>query len=218
MKEDRRMKDISKAVPGGTMPYVGPKQNLKAAPGTSPAQTLQKESAAKETPKTSPEKTVSGVSPEKAADVLSSKTVSDLPSMQAMPGTLPAQTVQDKMAAQSAEGGAPANKMPVQPGPYGVMPVMQQIPIICCPYLMNLQCPMIYGANLMGMNAMNGAMPFGAGPAADDMMPYTGGGSVPSITGGPMAGIPGSNMYPPYGMGALPSAGSQYFPMSGMDY
>lgn len=218
MKEDRRMKDISKVVPGGTMPYVGPKQDLKAAPGTSPAQTLPKESAVKETPKTSPEKTVSGVVPEKAAvDVLPSKAVSGMQTMQAMPDTLPAQSVQDKMAAQSAEGGALSNKMPVQPGPFGAMPVMQQIPIICCPYLMNLQCPMIYGTNLMGMNAMNGVMPFGAGPAADDMMPYTGG-SAPSMTGGPMTGIPGSNMYPPYGMGALPSAGSQYFPMSGMDY
>lgn len=198
MKEDKKLKEIAKAVPGGTMPLVGAKQHLIAAPGaekektvsgTSPAQTLPKAPAAKETPETSPGTAGSGVSPGKTA---------------AMPETLPAKSSGDQMPAQAATGTAPANNVPVQPGPFGVMPyMMQQIPVICCPYLMNLQCPMTY------------AMPFGAGPVPDNMMPYAGSGSMPALPGGPMSS---AGLYQPYGMGALPSAGSQYYPVSGMNY
>jgi hypothetical protein len=159
-------------------------------------------------PKKSPEKTVAETLPEKTA-----------------PEALPVQTMQNAAPAQAMQ-----NMAPVQSGPFGVMPsMMQQVPIICCPYLMNLQCPMIYGANLMGMNMMNSAMPFGAGPVSDDMIPYMGGSPAAQVAGGPVAALPDSTMYPlagmpdntmyqPYGMSVMPSMNNQYFPADRRGY
>ena len=216
MKKEDVKKDITKAVPGGTMPHLGPKQHMKAAPEILPAQKTLKTSPAKTAPKASPEKTAPNISPVNIvpgnAPTLAAP---DMSPMQAMPNALPVQATPDKMMTQAAANAAPVSKMPddmpVQPGPAGVMPsMMNQVPIICCPYLMNMQCPMIHGANLMGMNMMNGAMPFGTGAFPDNMMPYT--------AGGPVMGLPGNNMYPPYGMGAAPYMNDKSLPMGGMDY
>jgi hypothetical protein len=234
MKKDARIKEISKAVPGGTMPLIGAKPQLQAAPGTSPVQAPPITMPIKTDPKTTPEKAVPKISPDKAAaEALPGKTTSKIPpaktvpdafaatavpgaqSVQTMPKAAPLHTAPDKMIMQAAANAVPAGtiqeNMPVQPGPAGIMPSMiNQIPIMCCPYLMNMQCPMLYGANLMGMDMVNSAMHFGTGPVTSDMMPYTGGGS--------MAMIPGSPVYPPYGMGVMPSMNNQYLPMGGTDY
>jgi hypothetical protein len=233
MKEDDKMKDISKAVPGGTMPQVGAKQHMKASSGTMPTQASPKVSPGTSTAQASP-KVSPGTSPAQA----SPKTAPGTLPAKISPKTAPEKTVAEKLPEKAVPEASPVQTMqnmtPIQPGPFGVMPtMMHQVPIICCPYLMNLQCPMIYGANLMGMNMMSGAMPFGAGPVSDDMMSYTGGGPAAQVTGGPVAGIPDSTMYPPvgmpdntmyplaglpdntmyqpYGMGVMPSMNNQYF-------
>lgn len=189
MKEDKKPKDIPKAVPGGKMPHVGAKQQMMAAPGAkeavvgaSLAQETAKVPAAKDISQMPPGKADSGVLPEKAA---------------AMPETLPAKMTGGKMHAQPATSPAPAENMPVRPGPFGNMPyMMQQVPLICCPYLMNFQCPMTY------------AMPLGAGPVPDSLLPYAGSSSMPAQAGRP---APYAGIYPPYGMGALPPVSSQFY-------
>jgi len=46
------------------------------------------------------------------------------------------------------------SQMPYMPHmPYMAhMPYMIQTPMMCCPYLMNMQCPMLYSRGMMGMN------------------------------------------------------------------
>lgn len=103
--------------------------------------------------------------------------------MQAMPNMLPAQTS--------------PNISPIQPNNMGaVMPsMMQQMPLVCCPFLMNMQCPMTYGSNVMGMG-MNNTMYPGVSPAAGNANPMLG------------AAANGMNAMP--GMGVMP-ASNQYF-------
>jgi len=188
MKEDIKMKDIRRAVPGGTMPQVGAMQHMQAVPKTSPAKSEQ------------------NVSPvQGAADTSQAQTASNVSPAQTVPGVMPAQTNVSPVQKVSDD-------MPVQTGPAGVMPaMMNQIPIICCPYLMNMQCPMTYGANVMGMNMMNNAMFPGVSPVSDNLMPYAG-------NAGPMMGSAGNNMYQLPAMGIMPSMNNQYFPQGGMNY
>ena len=107
--------------------------------------------------------------------------------MQAAPNVLPVQT-------------AP-NALPMQQGPMGVMPsVMNMVPMMCCPYLMNMQCPMTYGQNVMGMNMMNNPMLPGVSPVTGNM--------------NPVLGAAGNGMNAMPGMGVSPSF-NQYYPMGG---
>jgi hypothetical protein len=195
MKEDVRMRNIRNAVPGGTMPQVGAMQQMQAVPKTAPAQTAPKVSPAQTSPKASPAQTEPKASPAQMEPKVSPA--------QAMPNVSPAQTMPDMMPMKTDANMGPMqpfqDDMPVLAGPAGMMPsMMNQIPIMCCPYLMNMQCPMLYGANTMGMNMMS------------NMMPYTG-------NAGPVAGA-ANNMYALPSMGAMPPMNNQYFPMGGMDY
>jgi len=109
--------------------------------------------------------------------------------MQAAPNMLPAQANQNAMPMQ-------------QPNNMGVMPaMMNQMPMMCCPYLMNMQCPMTYGQNVMGMNMMNNLMYPGVSPISGNMSPVLG------------AAENGMNSMP--GMGMMPAT-NQYYPMGGM--
>lgn len=109
--------------------------------------------------------------------------------MQAAPNVLPAQ--------------AYPNTMPVQQmNNMGVMPAMtNQMPIVCCPYLMNMQCPLTYGQNVMGANMMNNLMYPGVSPIMGNVSPVLG------------AAENGMNQMP--GMGIMPAM-NQYYPMGGM--
>jgi hypothetical protein len=78
----------------------------------------------------------------------------------------------------------------VSPEQY-MQPMPQMMPMMCCPFLMSMQCPM------MMMNPMMNAMPSAVSPA---MM-------------GPNSS-PG--MPTPYDMGYMPGAGQYQYPMSGM--
>lgn len=236
MKEDVKMKDIMNAAPKGTMPQVGAMQHMQAAPKVSPqqtapkvspaqtapkvspAQTNPKVSPAQGTPKEAPAKPISDVSPAQALpNVSPAKPISDVSPVQSMPNIMPAQTMPNVMPVEMMQNVSPMqmmpDNMPVQAGPAGVMPsMMNQIPIMCCPYLMNMQCPMTYGANVMGMNMMNNAMIPGVSPAAGNMMPYMG-------NAAPFMGAAENNMYGMPGMGTLPvSMNNQYFPSGGMNY
>ncbi|MGI6667970.1 MAG: hypothetical protein ACOX4M_00475 [Acetivibrionales bacterium] len=126
--------------------------------------------------------------------------------MQAVPGILPAKDIKDTFPVQ-----AEANVLPVQPGPSGVMPSMAgQAPIICCPYLMNMQCPMMHSQFPMNMGMMNNMMFPGVGPMPGNIGPVTGNmGMMPGV------GNTGMNMLPETGM--MPSSvNNPYFPMGGM--
>ena len=97
---------------------------------------------------------------------------------------------------------AAPNYMPMQSNPMEVMPtMMNQMPVMCCPYLMNMQCPMTYGQNVMGMNMMNNPMLPGVSPATGNMSPVLG------AANNGMNGMPGMGMMPPR---------NPYYPMGGM--
>jgi hypothetical protein len=128
--------------------------------------------------------------------------VGAMPHMQANPNISPVQTnpmgvspaMMNQMPIQTNPMGvmpSMMNQMPVQPNPMGVMPSMMNpmpmMPMMCCPYLMNMQCPMTNGQNVMGMNMGN--------PMLTGMSPAMG------------AANPGMNSMP---------AMNQYYPMSGM--
>ncbi|MGE5613971.1 MAG: hypothetical protein ACM3XR_06145 [Bacillota bacterium] len=133
--------------------------------------------------------------------------VGAMQNMQAVPGTLPAQNIKNAPPVQ-----AEANILPVQPGPSGVMPSMAgQAPIICCPYLMNMQCPMMHSMNMGMMNSMMNSMMFpGVGPMTGNIGPMTG-----NMGMMPEAANVGMNMLPQ--TAAMPSAlNNPYFPMGGM--
>lgn len=84
--------------------------------------------------------------------------------VQAAPNVLPEQTIPKAQQAQ-----AQSETMPVQPNPANVMPfAMTQMPIMCCPYLMNMQCPMMHTQNMMGMNMMNNMMHSAVSPSANN--------------------------------------------------
>lgn len=206
MKEDVKMKDIMNAAPKGTMPQVGAMQHMQASPKVSPQQTPPKVSPAQAAPEVFPAPKVSPV-----------QNMPKVPPTQSMPDLMPAQTMPNVMPAETMNNLLPMqmmpDNMPVQAGPGAVMPsMMNQIPIMCCPYLMNMQCPMTYGSNVMGMNMMNNAMLPGVSPAAGNMMPYAG-------NAAPVMGAASNNMYGMPGMGTLPaSMSNQYFPMGGMNY
>ncbi len=207
MKDDVKMKDIRNAVPGGTMPQVGAMQQMQAAPKTSPVKAAPKVSPTQAAPKVSPVHEAQNVSPIQAAP--------KAPPAQTLPNILPVQTMPGMMPIQAAPNESPMqpipDDMPVLAGPAGVMPsMMHQIPIMCCPYLMNMQCPMTYGANVMGMNMMNNPMLTGVSPAMDNMMPY--GGNAGQVMG------TANNMYALPGTGVMPSMNNQYFPTGGMNY
>jgi len=109
--------------------------------------------------------------------------------MQATPNTWPVQ--------------AYPNSMPTQSNQMGAMPyMMNPIPVVCCPYLMNmLQCPMANGQNVMGMNMMNNPMYSGVSPISANTNPVLG------------AANNGMNSMP--GMGTMPAM-NQFYPMGGM--
>ncbi|NLK88224.1 MAG: hypothetical protein GX279_12165 [Clostridiaceae bacterium] len=209
MKEDVKMKDIMNAAPKGTMPQVGAMQHMQASPKASPQQAPPKVSPAQTAPKASPAQNMQKVSPAHSLPKVSpANSISDVLPAQTMPNIMPAEIMQNASPMQMMP-----DNMPVQAGPAGVMPsMMNQIPIMCCPYLMNMQCPMTYGANVMGMNMMNNAMLQGVSPAAGNMMPYMG-------NAAPLMGAADNNMYGMPGMGTLPvSMNNQYFPSGGMNY
>ncbi len=190
MKEDVKMKDILNAGPKGTMPQVGAMQHMQASPKVSPAQASPKVSPAQATPKASPIQNTHGVMP-----------MHNKPNVMAeqfLPNVMPAETMPQMLPMQKM-----SEEMPVQAGPGSVMPsMMYQIPIMCCPYLMNMQCPMTYGSNQM-LPAVS--------PTQGNMMPYT------SNTA-PVMG-PANNMYPMPGTGTLPeSISNPFLPMGGMNY
>jgi hypothetical protein len=217
MKEDVKMKDIMNAAPRGTMPQVGAMQHMQAAPKVSPAQTPPKVSPAQTVPKASPAQSMPKEQQAKpAADTMQSKQMQDVSPAQAIPDVSSVQPMQNMMPAGAMQNVSPmqmmSENMPVQAGSYGVMPsMMNQMPIMCCPYLMNMQCPMTYGANVMGMNMMNNALMPGVSPAAGNMMPYAG-------NTAPFMGASDNNMYGMPGMGTLPASMNQYFPAGGMNY
>ncbi|MCX7708873.1 MAG: hypothetical protein N2484_03390 [Clostridia bacterium] len=66
-----------------------------------------------------------------------------------------------------AMGMAPQTGMAPQMGmmpQMGTMPqMMPQAPMMCCPYIMNMQCPMMYGQGTMDMN-YNMANPYMSSP------------------------------------------------------
>ena len=132
MKEDDKMKDISKAVPGGTMPQVGAKQHMKASSGTMPTQASPKVSPGTSTAQASP-KVSPGTSPAQA----SPKTAPGTLPAKISPKTAPEKTVAEKLpekAVPERRRCEQCNMTPIQPGPFGVMPtMMHQVPIICCP-------------------------------------------------------------------------------------
>lgn len=133
--------------------------------------------------------------------------VGAMQNMQAVPGTLPAQNNMNVSPVQTE-----VNVLPVQPGPSGVMPSLagQQAPIMCCPYLMNMQCPMIHGQYSAGMGMMNNTMFPGVGPMPGNIGAFTG-----NMGMMPEAANIGMNMLPE--TGAMPSAmNNPYFPMGGM--
>ena len=154
-------------------------------------------------PKVMPAKPISEVSP--------TQSMPNVSPAHSMPDVMPAGTMQNVPSMQPMQP-MPEN-MPVQAGPGGMMPsMMNQIPIMCCPYLMNMQCPMTYGANVMGMNMMNSPMLPGVSPAAGNMMPYMG-------NTAPVMGAAENSMYGMPVMGTLPASMSNpYFPMGGMNY
>lgn len=138
-------------------------------------------------PSVSPVQTIANVSPVQA--------VPNVSPVQAAPNILPAQTM--------------PNALPAQMNNAGVMPsMMNQMPIMCCPYLMNMQCPMTYGQNVMGM--MNNQMYPGVSPVSGNMGPMNG-------NAGPVLGAANNGMNAFPGMGVMPAmSNNQYFPMGGM--
>lgn len=172
MKEEAKIKDNILAEPKGTMPKVGAMQNMQAVPAVPPF-----------TPASTP------VNPNPVGV------------MPAMPNTMPVQmpAMPNTMPVQMP---AMANTMPVQmPAMPNTMPVQMpmpiQAPMICCPYLMNMQCPLTHTQAAMGMNMPNSAMFPGA-------VPYPAG----------MDFIPGKA-----GTGMSPAMNNPFFnPMSGMNF
>jgi len=93
--------------------------------------------------------------------------------MQAVPKTMPVQAapnvLPEKAVPQTQKVQEHTETMPVQPNPAAVMPsAMNQMPIMCCPYLMNMQCPMMHTQNMMGINMMNNMMHSAVSPAANN--------------------------------------------------
>ncbi len=140
--------------------------------------------------------------------------------MQASPNISPAQTVPNVSPVQTIPGGnvSPVQTlpetMPAQPNPAAVMPSamkqmpmmnqmpnMVQMPMMCCPYLMNMQCPMTYGQNVMGMNMMNNMMYPAVSPASGGM------GYIPG-TSNPVLGAAEKTMNAYPGMGTMPGMGT----------
>ncbi len=120
--------------------------------------------------------------------------VGAMQNMQAAPNVLPAQTN--------------ANMLPMQQAPMGVMPsMMNPMPMMmCCPYLMNMQCPMTLGQNVMGMNMMSNPMYTGVSPVSGNMNPVLG---AANSGMNPVLGAANN------GMGMMPSM-NQFYPMGGM--
>lgn len=110
-------------------------------------------------------------------------------------GTMP--TVGAMQQMQAAPNVSPMPNIPQSH--MGVMPsMMQQVPMICCPFLTNMQCPMPFGPNVMGM----------AGNAMPAMNAMPGMNTMPA-----MNVMPEMNAMP--GMGVLPTT-NQFYPMGGM--
>ena len=119
--------------------------------------------------------------------------------MQAAPNVLPVQpNLMGTMPSMMSNMGT----MPSMMSNMGTMPsMMNSMPVMCCPYLMNMQCPMTYGHNVMGMNMMNSPMHPGASPISGNM--------------NPMLGAANYGMNPMPGMGMMPAM-NQYYPMGGL--
>jgi hypothetical protein len=108
-------------------------------------------------------------------------------------GTMPPVGAMQQMQASPNISPMPniPNMAPIPQSPMGVMPsMMHQVPMMCCPFLMNMQCPMPFGPNVMGM--------------AGNVMP--GMNAMPNV-------MPEMNAMP--GMGVLPTT-NQFYPMGGM--
>ena len=122
---------------------------------------------------------------------------------QPMPAVSPAQYNQPMPAVSPAQYNKPMpevspaqyNKpMPeVSPAQY-VQPMPSMMPMMCCPYLMNMQCPMTYAQNMFANPMMNSMLP-GVSPAMANPNQMMGGMS-------------------PYDMGY--PTGQYQLPMSGM--
>ena len=126
--------------------------------------------------------------------------------MQAAPNVLPMQAAPNVLPMQAAPNVLPMqtapNAYPMQSNPMGIMPsMMNQMPMMCCPYLMNMQCPMTNGQNVLGMNMMNNPMYPGVSPISSNM--------------NPVLGVANNGMNAMPGMGMMPAM-NQYYPMGGM--
>ncbi len=168
MKEVVKMKEKTNIEPKGTMPLVGPMQNMQAKP------------------KQMPEKTAPKLSP-----------------VQADTNTLPVQSTANKDLAE------------VMPYMMNPMPVMSQMPMMCCPYLMNMQCPMLYNQNVMGTGMMNsgslGGMPVNVHGNPNPVM----GASNPVLgAANPVLGASNNSMNAYPGMGMMPVVNNPYFPIN----
>jgi len=109
--------------------------------------------------------------------------------MQAAPNILPAQSVPNAFPVQQANAG-------VMPSAMNMMPM----PMMCCPFLMNMQCPMTMGQNVMGMNMMSNPMFPGVSPISGNMSP--------------VLGAANNSMNGVAGMGTMPQP-NQLYPMGG---
>lgn len=231
MKEDIKMKDHMNAEPTGTMPHVGAMQHLHTAPNASPVHTAPTNAAPVKSPNVSPVQTAPKVSPVHTSPANSEAAqttpnvspvytpptnvapVQPSPYMspyQAMPNVMP--NLMPSMGPNVSPMQYAPNQMPVQQYPAGVMPsMMNQAPLMCCPYLMNMQCPMTYGQNIMGMDMMNNGMPSGINPYSGNLGTMQGNmNPVPGIAGSGMNGMPDA--------GTMPVMNNRYFPMGGMNY
>lgn len=148
--------------------------------------------------------------------------------MQAKPGQLPAQTApklspmqgadnKDLFPAQTLPAGIPvqSSKSELMPYMMNPMPVMNQMPMMCCPYLMNMQCPMLYGQDVMGMDMMkNGNMGYMPVNVHGNPNPVLGASNPVLGASNPVLGASNNSMNAYPGMGMMPVTNNPYFPIN----
>jgi len=177
MKEVVKMKEKTTIEPMGTMPLVGPMQNMQAKPKQMPEKIAPKPSTVQAAANTLPAQSTGN---------------KDLLPVQTLPADFPTQSNQ-------------ADLMPYMMNP---MPTMNQMPMMCCPFLMNMNCPMLYDQNVMGMGMMNtgnmGYMPINVQGAPNPVMSAS----------NPVMGASNNSMNAYPGMGMMPVTNNPYFPIN----
>lgn len=177
MKEVVKMKENIFTEPMGTMPQVGAKQQMQANPGVPQVQAVPKVSPVQHAPKVSPVQNVPNVSP------VQSVPGGNVSPVQTLPETLPVQPNPAAVMPSAMNQMPIMSQMPnmVQMPMMSQMTSMGQMPMMCCPYLMNMQCPMTFGQNVMGMNMLNNMMNPAVSPASGDMGKLPGMGTLPAM-------------------------------------